>query len=172
MLMHSHERYKTSSTVQLMAQALTNCEVKVHGRPHEPLDFLGLADPNRELLLLYPETAAAPLTKETAVKITKPVTLLVPDGTWNQARKIAAHASAIPGVQRVKVASDVPSRYHLRTPDRTSRLCTMEAVARALGALESEHVQSALEELLDQMVQRVLRTRSSPRAKNLLQRNG
>jgi DTW domain-containing protein YfiP len=165
--MHSHERYKTSSTVQLMAQALPNCEVRMQGRPQQPLNFEDLADPEREVLLLYPETSAAPLTKETAASFARPVTLVVPDGTWNQARKIAAHASAVPGVRRVKVASEVPSRYYLRTPDRAARLCTLEAVARALGALESETVQRSLEELLDQMVKRVLMTRSSPLAKRL-----
>jgi len=164
-LMHKNECFKTSSTVNVMTRALPNSEVRIQGVQHRPLDLQGVLASAGEVLLLFPETSAIPLSVEEAPKIRRPVTLIVPDGTWTQAKKIAARVSAFPGVRRVRVPTEVPSRYRLRSSDRGSRLCTLEAVARALGALESVEIQRSLESLLDHLVKRVLITRSGPQAR-------
>ena len=161
--MHCAERNKPSNTARLVCRSLPNSEIRYQGEIGRPLDLSGLDDPNRELLILYPEASAAPLTKESVERLKKPVTLLVPDGTWKQAKKIAAYATHIPGAHRVCVPSAEPSRYRLRTPDRANQLCTLEAIARALEVLDGKDVRDKLEALLEEMVERVLKSRSRPR---------
>ncbi len=162
-LMHCAERNKPSNTARLVCRSLPNSEIRYQGEIGKPLNLEGLDDPTREILILYPEASAAALTTETARQLTKPVTLLVPDGTWKQAKKIAALATHIPGARRVCVPSAEPSRYRLRTPKRETQLCTLEAIARALEVLENRGVRLKLEALLDEMVTRVLKSRSRPR---------
>jgi DTW domain-containing protein YfiP len=161
--MHCAERNKPSNTARLAELALPNVEVRLQGEMHKPLDLSGLEDPERELLILYPEASAPLLSPEFASSLEKPVTLLVPDGTWKQAKKIAALATERVHARRVCVPFDAPSRYVLRSADRSNRLCTLEAIARALGALESPAVQESLESLLDEMVRRSLISRANRR---------
>lgn len=163
MLMHCFEYKKPSNTARLVWKSLPNSEVRLQGEIRKPLDLENLVRPDRETLILFPETSAALLDRDEASRITKPVTLLVPDGTWTQAKKIAAYASMLPGTRRVCVPFNEPSRYFLRTADRRDRLSTLEAIARALEVLESRQVRIALEGLLDQMVDRVLESRAKRR---------
>lgn len=162
-LMHCSERNKPSNTARLVNLALPNSEIRYQGEIHKPLSLDGLGDPERETLILFPEASAALLDPSEAAQIRKPVTLVVPDGTWKQAKKIAAYASSIPGSRRICVPFIEPSRYRLRTADRANRLCTLEAIARALGVLDSIEVRSELEQLLDEMVRRVLISRAHRR---------
>lgn len=162
-LMHCAERNKPSNTARLVCKALPNSEVRYQGEIGKPLDLDAIADSARETFILYPDASAAPLTIESRRSIVKPVTLVVPDGTWKQAKKIAAHASRIPGARRACVSALEPSRYRLRSADRSDRLCTLEAIARALEVLESREIRDELETLLDHMVERVLISRAHRR---------
>lgn len=163
MLMHCYEFKKPSNTARLVWKSLPNSEVRLQGEIRKPLDLENLVSPDRETLILFPEASAALLDEREAKRIERPVTLLVPDGTWKQAKKIAAYASMLPGTRRVCVPFKEPSRYFLRTADRSDRLCTLEAIARALEVLESPDIRKALEGLLDQMVDRVLLSRAKRR---------
>jgi DTW domain-containing protein YfiP len=162
-LMHCSERNKPSNTSRLVCRALPNSEVRYQGLIGKPLDLENLSSPDRETLVLFPETSAALLDMEEARKITKPVTLLVPDGTWQQAKKIAAYASSVPGARRIRVPFGEPSRYRLRVASKSDRLCTLEAIARALEVLDAREVRTSLEKLLDEMVERVLISRAHRR---------
>ncbi|MDI6740507.1 MAG: DTW domain-containing protein, partial [Candidatus Edwardsbacteria bacterium] len=48
------------------------------------------------------------------------------------------------------------SRFRLRTQSEPSRVCTFEAAARALGAIEGRDVRKKLEAFFDVMVERML----------------
>ena len=64
-------------------------------------------------------------------------------------------------VRRVKLPLREPSRYQLRREPRTDGLSTIEAIARALGLLESRRVQEELEAIFLLMVERTLRSRGT-----------
>lgn len=166
LLVHSLEIRKASNTARLVARVLKNSEVRLQGVRDAPLNLEGLVSEERETLVLFPETSSPPIVGDSTKRFNKPVTLLVPDGSWQQARKIAAHASMLPGVRRISLPSGSPSRYRLRTAKNASHLCTLEAVARAIGALESPEAQSNLESVLDLLVERslVMRKRGQKRA--------
>jgi len=50
-------------------------------------------------------------------------------------------------VQRVRLPAGLPTAYRLRTSKRPQGLATFEAIARALGVIESAEVQVRLETL-------------------------
>ena len=94
-----------------------------------------------------------------AARVAPPYTLIVPDGSWRQASKMGQREEALRHVQRVKLAAGAPSRYRLRRETKPEGLATLEAIARALGVLESHAVEDALLAVFDLMVERTLRSR-------------
>jgi len=159
-VMHVAERNKSSNTARLLTNALPNSETRYQGERDRTLDCSGLTDPTRETWLLFPETGNRVVTPADVAALTRPVTLIVPDGTWSQAKRIAGHVTRETGARRVTIPDMGPSRYRLRVGQKPHHLCTLEAVARLLGMLESGAVQTELEKLLDRMVERVLFTRA------------
>ena len=86
----------------------------------------------------------------------RPITLIVPDGTWRQASKVRQRMPGLADVPCVSLPPDAPTSYRLRAEFHEGRLATLEAIARALGILEGAHVRTALEELFGIMVERTL----------------
>jgi DTW domain-containing protein YfiP len=84
------------------------------------------------------------------------MTLVVPDGTWNQAKKVPYRESGVAGIPNVKLAAGAPSSYRLRHSPHVQNLSTLEAIARALGVIEGREVQVSLENLFLKMVERRL----------------
>jgi DTW domain-containing protein YfiP len=82
------------------------------------------------------------------------VVLLVPDGNWNQARRIVRRDPDARDAEPVALPPGAPSRYGLRRAPREGAVSTLEAVARALGVLEGEEAERALTVLLDAFVER------------------
>jgi DTW domain-containing protein YfiP len=110
-------------------------------------------------LLLYPSEKAEVLTPEYLSKISRPITLIVPDGSWRQASKVAKRESLLEDVPHVKVFKGSESQYKLRREPKFSGLATFEAIALALGAIEGEETQQRLESVFLKMVERTLKSR-------------
>jgi DTW domain-containing protein YfiP len=71
-------------------------------------------------------------------------------------------ARRLPGLARVemvKLPEGPPTRWGLRREPRADGLATFEAIARALGIIESPAVQAGLEAFFSLMVQRTLQSR-------------
>jgi DTW domain-containing protein YfiP len=152
LVMHQLELNKPTNTGRLAVRCLPNSEVLVRGRDADhrtPVPFPGLP------LLLYPHAGAEPL--ERWRDSDRPVTLIVPDGTWRQAARVRGR---VPGLDAVPCVAlpPVDSGYRLRQAARPGRLSTMEAIARALGVLEGPAVEEPLAHLLRVMVDRTLWT--------------
>ena len=160
-LMHTSEEVLPSNTARLAHKALTNSEIRVNGRKGDRLSTDGLIQPGRQSLLLYPSPYAAELTAEFVSHLTGPVNLIVPDGKWRQTQKFARREPALMGIPHVKVPEGAPSEYRLRTQPNDKSLCTLEAIARALGVLENRDAQSRLELVLRVMVERTLWARGT-----------
>ena len=155
-LMHTSEEVLPSNTARLAAKALSNSEIRINGRIGDRLSTEGLIQDGRQSLLLYPSSHAAELTPDFVSSLTGPVNLIVPDGKWRQTQKFARREPALAGIPHVKVPDGLPSEYRLRTQPNDRSLCTLEAIARALGAFESREAQSQLESILRVMVERTL----------------
>lgn len=153
--MHWRERLRPTNTGWLASLALPNSEIRLRGAPEQeprPAE----AAPLRNALLLFPSREAVELTPEWLARQPRPMTLVVPDGSWNQAKKVSFRERGLSGVPNVKLPVGAPSSYRLRRSPHVQHLSTFEAIARALGLIEGREVQAALETLFLKMVERRL----------------
>ena len=158
-LMHTCEEVLTTNTARLAAKALTNSEVRIHGRRDERMSLEGWLQPARPSFLLYPSSRAIELTTEFVSRLSGPVNLIVPDASWRQTKKFVRREPGLVGIPHVTLPSGPPSEYRLRAQRDDQNLCTLEAIARALGILESRAAQAGLETLLRVLVERTLWSR-------------
>ena len=155
-LMHTSEEVLPSNTARLATKSLTNSEIRINGRKGDRLSTVGLIEAGRQSLLLYPSQQANELNADFVADLKGPVNLIVPDGKWRQTQKFTRREPALAGIPHVKVSAGEPSQYRLRTQPNDSSLCTLEAIARALGFLESRVAQVQLETVLSVMVERTM----------------
>lgn len=153
--MHWRERLRATNTGWLACLALPNSEIRLRGAREQEFRPAEVA-PLKNAILLFPSPNAVELTPEWLTRQPRPVTLVVADGTWNQAKKVPYRESDLAGIPNVKLPVGAPSCYRLRRSPRVSDLSTLEAIARALGLIEGREVQVALESLFLKMVERRL----------------
>ena len=89
----------------------------------------------------------------------EPVTLVVPDGTWRQASKVRNRVAGFREIRCVSLPMEQPSIYRLRSEAHEHGLATIEAIARAMGHLESMAVRHEIERVFRAMVERTLWSR-------------
>lgn len=156
LLMHKNELAKTSNTGRLALAALERSRLSIRGQ-------LGLVQarpgPERRLVL-FPAPDARELGAADGAG-DRPLTLVVPDGSWKQARRMLAREAWTSGAEVVRLPAPVRSRYDLRRQPRAGSVCTFEAVASALGVLEGPDVERALLQVLDAFLVRARHMRSS-----------
>lgn len=145
---HYIELHKTSNTSRLAALALSSATVRGRGHPQERT---APPVPEGRRLVLYPGVSSRVLT---AADAGDDVVLVVPDGTWTQAGRIARRDSAALGAEQVRLPGVMQSRYTLRRGAREGGVCTLEAIARALSILEGEHVEEHLLAVFDEFLRR------------------
>ena len=156
LVIHRREDRKPTNTGRLASECLSNSEVIVRGHKGSP-DAPFTWDASTQPLLLYPHDDAVPIARFVASE--RPVTLIVPDGTWRQASKVRNRVRGLRSVPCVSIEPDAPTIYRLRNETRDEGLATIEAIARAFGVLEGAHVRSALELVFRAMVERTLWSR-------------
>jgi len=155
--MHRKEYVYMTNTGALLTKALVNSDLVFRG--HEGRTVVA---PERILVtdsnpyILFPSDDAQLLDEELAARLPRPLTLIVPDGHWGQARKIVTREPSLAGLPRIKLPPGAPSRYRLRRNPVPGRVCTYEAVCRTLGILEGPQVQAAMEIAFEAMVERIL----------------
>jgi DTW domain-containing protein YfiP len=156
LVIHRREERKTTNTGRLAVECLSNSQALIRGdesSSRAPFTW----DASTQPLLLYPHADAIPIARFAASE--RPVTLIVPDGTWRQAAKVRTRVPGLGDVPCVSIEPDAPTMYRLRHETRPGGLATIEAIARAMGILEGAHVRSALEEVFRAMVERTLWSR-------------
>ncbi len=158
-VMHHREWKKTTATAPLFALTTPNCEIRLRGQKDAPLDTSGIVVPERRALLLYPGENATLLSPDLIAQDSRPITLVVPDGSWRQAAKSAQREPAFADLDQVVLPDMGPSLYQLRNEPKDGGLATFEAIARALRIIEGEDVYSDLIRLFTTMVERTMATR-------------
>jgi DTW domain-containing protein YfiP len=135
---HVLERHKHSNSARWAALALPRCRIVDHGGREAPLDPSPLLAP--DAWLVYPGATTGPPRPPGA-----PRTLVFLDGSWAQTRRMLQR---IPGLVRLPRLSLPPGpvRRRLRRAP-AGGLATLEAVAAALGLVESEEAAAHLHEL-------------------------
>ncbi len=164
LVMHRREQKKPTATGPLALEALPNSELRIHGHQDLPLDFSDLDIPERRTLLLYPGDDAPILSRSYLDQDSRPVTLVVPDGNWRQASRMGRRLPGLEHAEMIRLPEGLKTRWGLRREHHAEGLATFEAIARALGIIESPAVQAGLEHLFRLMVQRTLDARGCPDA--------
>lgn len=155
------EREQVTNSGRLVPLALAGAEL--HER--EALEQVEFRDPARRALLLFPAPGAPELALDPSDP--RPVTLVVPDGTWRATRRMVAREPALAPLPRVTLPSGPPTRYRLRSHPNAHCLATLEAVARALGILEGPALEQHLTRLFLMFVERTLWSRGAIRAEDV-----
>jgi DTW domain-containing protein YfiP len=87
----------------------------------------------RPAYLLFPGPHAIDLAE---ARLPGPITLVVVDGTWWQARKLLKRNAALAALPQIRFTPPAPSRYRIRREPADHCVATVEALAQVLGALE------------------------------------
>jgi DTW domain-containing protein YfiP len=159
LVMHRHEVSKTTATGPLALAVLANSELRVHGYQERPLDLADLQQPERRLLILYPGEDAPLLSRSLLEEDLRPVTLVVPDGNWRQASRMGRRLPGVEQAEMVRLPAAAATEWGVRREPHPEGLATFEAIARAMGILESAEVQQRMERLFRLMVQETLQAR-------------
>jgi DTW domain-containing protein YfiP len=96
------------------------------------------------------------LDRELVAQDRTPIQLIVPDGTWRQARKVHSRHHELKDVPRVKIGAPNLSKFHLRFQHKPEGMATLQAVAHALGVIEGDLVKAQLLKLYVLRVERTL----------------
>lgn len=160
LVMHGHESFSTTNTGRLAAKAVAGSEVRLWGELGHTMDTGNWTRDGGDAIVLFPSESAVDLEPQVIARWKRPLSLIVLDGTWRQATKMARRVPGLAALPHVKVPDRGPSGYYLRRAPQPHCLGTLEAVARALGALEGPEVEAKLQHLFDEMVLRTLKTRS------------
>jgi DTW domain-containing protein YfiP len=154
-LRHASEIPRLTSTARWAAAALAGARIVDYALPGPPLDDASLAGDGTWVLF--------PSARPTPPGSVAPRRIVVPDGTWQQARRMMQRVPALRALPRLSLppAAAAP---RLRRPPIAGGMSTLEAIAAALRFLG--HLDEA-ERLLDlhaEAVERVSRLRGMPAA--------
>jgi DTW domain-containing protein YfiP len=130
--------------------------MRVRGVTREALDLRDLLTPLYRTFLFYPTVDAVELDNELVAQSRTPIQLIVPDGSWRQARKVHLRHHELKDVPRVKISTPDRSKFQLRAQHRPEGMATLQAIAHGLGVIEGDRVKAQLMTLYDAKVERTL----------------
>jgi DTW domain-containing protein YfiP len=153
-IMSASELRLTSNTATLANKCLSQSEILIRGKRDEPLNHF--VKQNYTPIYLYPSPDSICLTQFLSTHTNqRSIQLVVPDGTWRQAKKIKNREPLLAAIPSVHLPKGAQSSYFLRTQKSAEGLCTFEAIARALAIIEGKYLE---EKLLTIFQEKILRT--------------
>ena len=133
-LQHPRESDVAINTARLVELQLDRAERHVAVKLAEvPALQARLNDPAAPPILLYPGPDSVDLALAPPVG---PVTLVVLDGTWWQAKKLFQQNPELAKLPRYSLSPSAPSRYRIRREPALHCISTIEAIGEALALLE------------------------------------
>jgi tRNA-uridine aminocarboxypropyltransferase len=139
LLQHPRERWVPIGTARLAHLCLPGSELRVG------VDFdddaqvraalAGEDGDGRPAYLLFPGPRAIDLAE---ARPAGPITLVVVDGTWWQARKLLKRNAVLAALPQIRFTPPAPSNYRIRKEPADHCVATVEALAEVLGALEGD----------------------------------
>lgn len=133
---HPRERDVPINTARIASLCLPSSELHV-GVAWSGTRVLAelLADTERPPVILYPGPGAIDIERAPPPG---PVTLVVIDGTWSQARKLLRQNPELSALPRYAFRPPAPSAYRIRKEPSEECVSTLEAIVHVLGVLEGE----------------------------------
>lgn len=141
---------------------LSNATIYRRGLPEDPFSLSKLnLDPHVLALYLFPDDDASELNENFLINHPGPYHLIIPDGTWSQAKKVRRREPGLSELKCVKLSEDIKGEYKLRKGVREDGVCTFEAIAYALAVLENNNMAEDLLRQFRLMNDRVAKSRSA-----------
>lgn len=160
LIIHYKELKRTTNSGKLAVAALENSELLIRGLIDKPLDLTSHLDSSSEKkyesLLFFPSSESHELTTEFISQFSKPIQLIVPDGNWRQASKVASRHKELASLPKVMIAHENKAEYHLRKETSPCGMSTLEAIARAFEIIDSHEVGNYLMKLYQLKLQKTL----------------
>jgi DTW domain-containing protein YfiP len=170
-LQHPRERDMPIGTARMASLCLPQSELHVGVRWDDDAAVTrALADPARPAALLYPGAGAKNILVE---RPPGPITLVVVDGTWSQAKTVVRDNPILQALPRYAFAAPEPSQYRIRKEPSVEYVSTIEALMHVLSVLEDDPVSfRALLEPFRAMVDAQLHAQASRPARRYRQPRG
>ncbi len=165
-VMNKSEFYRLSNTARLFLMRVHPCEIRIRGLKETPLDYKKFGEElsSSENFLLFPHEESKKMTSSRIfLPLTKPKTLIIPDGNWSQAAKIVHKIKEHVPSTLIKLASPPASLYKLRSNPNEDRVSTFEAAFHAIKEILQEEDQKELISSFEHFVDNVLRLRGKIR---------
>ncbi len=135
-LQHPRERDMPIGTARMASLCLADSTLRVGVRWDRDAELAALlGDPARPPVLLYPAAGAKDILIDPPQG---PVTLVVVDGTWSQAKTVVRDNAVLRALPRYAFTAPAPSQYRIRREPRDEYVSTIEALMYVLGALEGD----------------------------------
>jgi DTW domain-containing protein YfiP len=132
LLQHPRERRVAIGTARLAHLCLPHSELHV-GVDFDADGALAARLADQPAYLLFPGPRA---TDVADIAPAGPITLVVVDGTWWQARKLLKRNAVIAALPQLRFTPAAPSNYRIRREPADDYVATVEALSHVLGALE------------------------------------
>ena len=96
-------------------------------------------------LVLFPGHGSVELNEKFLSPAAHPLRLLIPDGSWNQASSMVKREPLMKNAVKVHLPAGIQAKYRIRAQEDPFKLCTFEAVIRALGVIEGSRAEEKLD---------------------------
>jgi DTW domain-containing protein YfiP len=151
-LQHPQEAKKPTNSAPLTCRILSNASIVPWSRVDPP------AFPP-DAILLYPSAEATPLSID---DFAEPATLVIPDGTWSQASRIANVLKNKPFRRRVLPTGNA-TNWTVRQSDDPERISSAQAAALALRVAGENDAATVLADAVAEAGRRILSMRGMVR---------
>jgi DTW domain-containing protein YfiP len=156
LIVHVHERGRTSNTARLLTLAVRNATLVGHGGLPVPPDPAIHLPTSVTPVVLFPGRGARPLTPDLIAALPMPPALIVPDGNWKQASRMVKRLPLLAAGTKVSLPNRTLMGPALRRNHPGHRMSTYEAVVQALAILEGKAITESLLAFYRRAVDRML----------------
>lgn len=164
-VLHTAERWKTTCTGRIAAMGVQGSELSYwvgRTKPFDPPVALGSA------AVLFPPRPDEPPALDAAEWVTEieerglRPTIVVPDGTWAQCRKMVGRHDDLQHLPRLQLPEGSAPRGGLRAECLTHGMSTIDAVAWLLSAIDGPDAGAPMAHLHRTMLERTMASRGTP----------
>lgn len=161
LVVHVSELTLSSNTAQFIKHMIPGeAEIFIRGHVEEKFTPDRILERKGEPLFLFPSEDSLELNSDFLKAHPGPHHLIVPDGNWNQAKKVRNREEAFRRMTAVKLPPGITGEYQLRRALYPEWVSTYESVAHALGVLEGESVRDELMTFFRKWVKRTMFNRT------------
>jgi DTW domain-containing protein YfiP len=160
-VLHDLERYKTTNTGYLAWRSIADAQLCWYRSRVEPTIPPVELPEERETWLLFPGRGE-PVPAADLLTRDKPLTIVIPDGTWSQTRKIVRTRPEFADLPCISLPEEAHARWSLRQETLESGMSTVDAVCWLMAALEGPEASAPLERVAEEMWRRTMTSRGTP----------